>query len=54
MNVLQDMSDLISLYTQNDIPDAQNKYDYLIRNINTFLTPFDEPIAKNTNIGRPL
>ena len=36
-------NNIIKTYKQNDIPDGENKYKYLIKNIKPYLTPFTEP-----------
>lgn len=38
-----DEEDIINLYKSNSIPDGENKYNYLIRELNNHFTPFDKP-----------
>lgn len=41
--------ELIYQYNKNNIPDGENKYKYLYRNLNQYMTPFIEP-SELTNI----
>ena len=50
MNVLSEMTNIMDEYKQNNIPDSQNKYTFLISKLNSFLTPFSEPLIKNNTI----
>jgi hypothetical protein len=38
-----DEEDIINLYKSNSIPDGENKYNYLFRELNSHFTPVDKP-----------
>lgn len=38
-----DEEDIINLYKSNSIPDGENKYNYLLRELNPHFTPVDKP-----------
>ena len=44
--------DVVEQYKTNNIPDGENKYKFLVRNLRKYLTPFEEPESKNNVIYR--
>ena len=42
--------DIVEQYRTNNVPDGENKYKFLIRNLHNYLTPFIEPESKNNVI----
>ena len=45
-----EMYNIIQQYKTNNVPDGENKYKFLFRNLNKHLTPFIDPINKNNVI----
>lgn len=43
-------SKIFENYKNNNVSDGQNKYDYLIQQVNPFLTPFDSPDSNSNFI----
>ena len=42
--------EIVSQYMTNTVPDGENKYEYLYRALNRYLTPFTDPNLKNNVI----
>ena len=42
--------DITQLYKNNEVPDGQNKYTYLIQQLNSYLTPFTLPAYPDNQI----
>ena len=41
--VLTEQNEIIDQYVSNNVPDERNKYKYLIKNLNSYYTPFLQP-----------
>ena len=41
-----DIYDIVQQFRTNNVPDGENKYNFLMRNLNKYLTPFLEPEIK--------
>ena len=39
--------EIVNQYMTNTVPDGENKYEYLYRALNSYLTPFIDPNIKN-------
>jgi hypothetical protein len=46
---IENINNFFEQYEQNSVPDGQNKYFFLSRQINDFLTPFEKPFT-NDNV----
>lgn len=47
--------DIINTYYDNNIPEGQNKYSFLLQNLNKHLTPFDPPTyTENQIVNKPV
>lgn len=46
MEAQSDIYDIVQQFKTNNVPDGENKYKFLMRNLNKYLTPFLEPEIK--------
>lgn len=44
-------NDIIKMYKSNSIPDGENKYDFLIKELNDLFTPYTEPYSQEYRIA---
>lgn len=51
METLQNEENIMETYKQNDVPNGQNKYEYMIKNVNSMLTPFIESPNSENALG---
>ena len=46
-NAQTNIYEIVNQYMTNTVPDGENKYEYLYRALNSYLTPFIDPNIKN-------